>query len=90
MKCLFTCLESFISKSFYLNIQNSTLYGSGYDRGNSCGGDVYLHSTFESSSDKLLGNLTPTRGLTNQQNQLNSPRNFSSLSSTDGLSPTSR
>ena len=48
------------------------------------------HSAFESSSDKLLGNLTPTRGFTAHPNSLTSPRVFSSISSTDGISPTSR
>ena len=48
------------------------------------------HSAFESSSDKLLGNLTPTRGFTAHPNSLTSPRIFSSISSTDGISPTSR
>ena len=75
-----------------LKFQSSSLYGAGYERGSSCGNDSFLnpHSAFESSSDKLLGNLTPTRGLTTHQNHLSSPRVFSSMSSTDGLSPTSR
>ena len=92
-----TCVsQNFLTANFFykfcLKFQNSSLYGSGYDRGSSCGDDAFLnpHSAFESSSDKLLGNLTPTRGLTTQQNQLSSPRVFSSISSADGLSPTSR
>ena len=66
-------------------------YGS-VDGGSVCGGESYLspHSAFESSSDKLLGNVTPTRGHISHQNQMNSTRVFSSVSSTDGLSPSSR
>lgn len=76
-------------------LQNSTLYPNAYgsvDAGSVCGGESYLspHSAFESSSDKLLGSVTPTRGHTSHQNPMVSPRVFSSISSTDGVSPTSR
>ena len=80
---------------FLTNKQNSPMYGTAYgstDNGSVCVGESYLspHSAFESSSDKLLGSMTPTRGHTAHQNHLSSPRVFSSISSTDGVSPTSR
>ena len=95
MKCLSVRLGIWYMQIFdinFLHIQNSPMYGAGYDSGSACGGDAYLspHSAFESSSDKLLGSVTPTRGLSAHHNHLNSPRVFSSISSTDGLSPTSR
>ena len=75
--------------------QNSLLFGNGcgsLDNGSVCGGDSYLtpHSAFESSSDRLIESATPNRGHTAHNNHLNPTGIFSSLSSTDGLSPTSR
>ena len=76
-------------------IQSSPMYGSGCNSIASegiCGGESFLspHSAFESSSDKLIESVTPTRGHMAHHSHINAAGIFSSRSSTDGMSPTPR
>ena len=76
-------------------IQSSPMYGSGCNSIASesiCGGASFLspHSAFESSSDKLIESGTPTRGHMAHHTHINAAGMFSSISSTDGISPTPR